>query len=125
MKPALWFSRHDPTAAQLRDIENGYCCWLVAIPEGIRLGNQTINSVADRCEVLRALRELALREKAQAIFGVFPVPIQVELVIIELRKGALDCYSAWNVQRAAEGGRPTFEHRSFCFVGWFPLAREY
>ena len=29
----------------------------------------------------------------------------------------LSCYAAWNVQRSTEGGKPTFEHRRWCFVG--------
>jgi len=124
MKPAIWFSRHDPTAAQLKEIGE-WSYNLVALPEGIQLGSQSINSVEEKNRVLRALSNLVLKNKAMAIFGVFPAPIQEELVIVEHRKGATNCYSAWNIQRAVEGGKPTFEHRCFCFVGWLPPAREY
>jgi len=123
---ALWFSRHQPTAAQVAEIEaRGYT--LVAIEEGMRLGAIPINSTEQVQLVWQDLVALARAGySAHAVFGVFPVP----LAATWLKAGTVQAcdglqpiptYGAWNVQRSTEGGRPTFCHKEWMHVGFMPL----
>jgi hypothetical protein len=74
--------------------------------------------------VLSALLALAAEHGAEACYGVFAAPVQESLhrtandaVQIGAWGRVLTCYAAWNVQRSADGGKPTFEHLRFCCVG--------
>jgi hypothetical protein len=122
-KSALWFSRHAPTSAQVAEIA-AMGCEIAALDDGLRLGAMTIADDGDLNAVLTALLGLAAKHQAAAVFGVFSAPVQECLhrtAEDAVQRGewgkALPCYAAWNVQRSAEGGKPTFEHRRFCCVG--------
>ena len=122
-KKAIWFSRHAPSAAQLAEIAAmGF--ELAALDDGLRLGAMNLFDDGDLAAVLSALLELASDHMAEAVYGVFAAPVQECLhrtANDAVRAGewgrVLTCYAAWNVQRSADGGKPTFEHRKFCCVG--------
>ena len=123
MKKALWFSRHAPTEAQISELaERGY--EIAALDDGLRLGAMTLADDGDLNAVLSAVLGLAAEHGAEACFGVFAAPVQECLhrtAADAVQAGewgrVLTCYAAWNVQRSADGGRPTFQHRRFCCVG--------
>jgi hypothetical protein len=123
MKNALWFSRHAPSEAQVAEIAAmGY--EVAALEDGIRLGAVNLSDDGDLYAVLMALLGLASKHDAEACFGVFAAPVQECLhrtANDAVQAGEWDrplaCYAAWNVQRSADGGKPTFEHRRFCCVG--------
>jgi len=125
-RPALWFSRHEPTAEQLADVvARGYT--LVALTEGMTLGAVNIVGPKDAEMVYSSLLELASAHGARAVFGVFPTPIQAQLCLrsIELAlcgpealRGGVSCYASWNAKRTPDGGRPTFAHQSWELVGY-------
>jgi len=113
---AIWFSRHRPTASQLAEINDmGFS--LVALDEGLRLGAVNLADDAMLENTLAQLAALAADNKADAVFGVFPAPIQERLVSGTAIGVGTPCCASWNVQRAVEGGKPTFEHKRFCAVG--------
>jgi hypothetical protein len=123
-RPAIWFSRHDPTVEQVADVEaNGNT--LVAIEDGKRLGAISIETDEDLHRVIGDLIALARTHEAYVIYGVFPVPMSEQL----LRNDAasyndddhdydyLTCKASWNVMRSVEGGKPTFKHKQWVYVG--------
>ena len=113
---AIWFSRHRPTATQLAEIEEkGFS--LVALEEGMRLGAVDLADDATLEITFAQLEALAADNKADAVFGVFPAPIQERLAGDTFGGVGAPCYASWNVQRSVEGGKPTFEHKRFCRVG--------
>jgi len=83
-------------------------------------GKMVINTFADRDAMMVALRELVVRNGAEAIFGVAPTPI-----LGAMHRGILGSkrtvpfYASWNVARSVEGGKPSFEHFLFEEVGAF------
>lgn len=118
MKPmnAIWFSRHRPAASQLAEIdEMGFD--LVALDEGLRLGAVNLADDTVLETTIAELGALTRDNKADAVFGVFPAPIQERLVNEAITGIGTPCYASWNVQRSIEGGKPTFEHKRFCGVG--------
>lgn len=118
---AVWFSRHAPTAAQLSDVRLlGH--HMVDVEAGRALGMKEINSFDDRDAMMVALRELVVRNGAEAIFGVAPTPILNAMLreVLGSRR-MVPFYAAWNVARSAEGGKPTFEHFLFEEVGAFKV----
>lgn len=121
-KNAIWFSRHQPTPAQLAECEQRG--WnLVAIDEGVDLGARNIMDDGDVFGVGNVLLGLAKEHNAAAIIGVWTAPMQELLARTAqdaVQRGewqGVECYAAWNVTRPAEGGKPVFEHRRFCAVG--------
>jgi len=113
---AVWFSRHRPTASQLAEINDmGFS--LVALDEGLRLGAVNLADDATLENTLAQLETLVRDNKADAVFGVFPAPIQERLVSGTAIGVGTPCCASWNVQRSVEGGKPTFEHKRFCAVG--------
>ena len=116
MKKAIWFSQHEPTAAQRAEIERaGYK--LINVEEGTRLGSYPINNEDDVSFVLSTLRA----SEPDAVFGVFPVPIQREITICARWANddvtSVPCFAAWNINLAPEGEPPKFEHKCFAWVG--------
>lgn len=73
----------------------------------------------------RHLVDLVGRERAERIYGVFSAPIQEKLLdthFAAVHRGdftgtEVPCFSAWNVSRTVDGGKPTFHHQRFCLVG--------
>lgn len=121
-KNAIWFSRHQPTAAQLAECEQRG--WQVAgLDEGIKLGAMNLLDDGDVHAVGAALLALAQEHSAAAIIGVWTAPMMELLArtaqdAVQLGEwGGVECYAAWNVSRPTEGGKPVFEHRRFCAVG--------
>jgi hypothetical protein len=121
VKPALWLSRHEPTKTQVQEIEEkGFI--LVGEQDGKNLGETSITDEDAQTFFFEQLMEVIKLHKVEAIFGVFPVPV------LELMAHSVDdcggdmsklipCWSAWNVMRASQGEKPTFQHLRFCWVG--------
>lgn len=121
-KNAIWFSRHQPTQAQLDECAaRGWN--VVALDEGMRLGAMNIMDDGDVHAVGTALLSLAEEHSAVAIIGVWTAPMQELLARTAqdaVQKGewiGVECYASWNVTRPTDGGKPVFEHRRFCAVG--------
>jgi hypothetical protein len=125
MKTAIWFSRHTPTAAQIEDAARlGYT--LTVTETGTRLGTMDIADNGDVKVIVSALLGHVAEQNAAAIFGVFAAPILGQLARTaddirqsgECREGKdIPCFAAWNVMRAVEGAKPTFEHRKWVGIG--------
>jgi hypothetical protein len=121
MKKAIWFSRHQPTQAQIDDAFHGVVLWdveIVAVSEGMALGSINLESDEDVTKVVTEIRALVQKHQADMVLGVFPVPVQAILVAFgEADEPVTMCYAAWNIQRSQEGGKPTFTHKEWMFVG--------
>lgn len=130
MKTAVWFSRHQPTADQIADAERlGYT--ITAIETGKTLGAVDIRDNGDVKAVVSGVLAQVAEHKAAAIFGVPAAPILAQFARTAadaVQRGAfvapdgqengdVPFFAAWNVQRASEGGKPTFEHRQWVLVG--------
>lgn len=121
-KNAIWFSRHQPTQAQLAECEQRG--WnVVAVDQGMELGARNVLDDGDVYAVGAALLALAQEHSAVAIIGVWTAPMQ-ELLVRTAQDSfqmgwwcGVPCYSAWNVTRPVVNGSPRFEHRRFCAVG--------
>lgn len=116
---AVWFSRHEPTEVQLEEAEDlGYD--IVATEDGIHLGSINIQDESDLDEIVEQLAELIAIHDADAIFGVFPVPIQgriSENMEDSNTEEYVPCFASWNISRTLEGGKPTFSHYEWVQVG--------
>lgn len=124
-KKAVWFSRHEPTPAQIEDAAtHGYA--LVAVEDGRRLGRMTLNNDGDTRAVLTALLGLVVEHGADGVYGVAATPVQAQFgrtAEDAVQRGQWDAgdvpfWAAWNVERSAEGGKPTFTH-----YAWRPVGR--
>ena len=129
LKPAIWFSRHMPSQAQLSEAEEkGF--FFPEISEGMALGARSI----DDCDALRGviagISRLARQHSARAVFGVFPTPMlgslnntaQYAVLYGDWCPRDLTCYASWNISRTPEGGKPTFAHYKWVCVGALALA---
>lgn len=121
-KNAIWFSRHKPTAEQLREIE-AIPYQLVGIEEGMALGARALTSDEDVKAVMDGIAQQLVAHKAEAIFGVFPTPILAwwdegaeQARYMESSVPRYPCFAAWNVQRSEEGKPPTFCHKKWLQV---------
>ncbi len=103
----IWFSRHEPTPEQRTGVD------FLAVEEGKAWGATTLDTDDDVTRVVRALQDICEREKCWRIYGVFPVPIMGRFD----PEGTIQCYGAWNVNRAAEGQKPTFHHKRWICIG--------
>lgn len=124
MQNVIWFSRHAPTPAQTEEMEFlGFTP--VAVDEGMSLGGIDLQDSYEVTLLVNTITQLARENRAKNIFGVFPTPILERMSRVArwaVERGdftgeELGCYAAWNVQRSAEGGKPTFVHRRFCYIG--------
>lgn len=130
MKKAIWFSRHQPTAEQIADAEKlGY--EITGIETGKQLGAMDIRDNGDVTVVVSGVLALVAEHKAEAIFGVPSTPIMSQIArtatdavsrqgftkLDGQENGDVPFFAAWNVQRSVEGGKPTFQHREWCYVG--------
>jgi hypothetical protein len=120
----IWFSRHAPTAEQLADLASERR-EIVALEKGMALGACAINSEGDLQAVIGDLRDLAKDQGAVAIYGVFATPVQSIIADRTVREAphsgsddCIPCWASWNVARSVEGGKPTFSHRRFMWVGF-------
>jgi|BioPla2DNA2_1021312.scaffolds.fasta_scaffold34125_4 hypothetical protein len=124
---AIWFSRHQPTVAQLAEI-SAMGWQLCKLEDGLRLGAMNLQDDGDVHDVGYALLALAAKAEADAIIGVWTAPMQEVLArtaqdCVQLGEWrGVPCYAAWNTSRAQEGGKPVFEHRRFCCVGRLHLS---
>jgi hypothetical protein len=103
---------------QLADLEaKGH--QIVGLSEGMALGSRSINTPAELGDMIERIEGLAAQHAASAVYGVFSAPVQS--VIADRTSGdtgvGLACYASWNVSRSEEGGKPTFAHRAFLWVG--------
>jgi hypothetical protein len=122
-RKVIWFSRHEPTADQLRECrQRGWA--VVGLDEGMRLGGVAIQDEGDVYAVGKALCALAAEHGADGVIGVWAAPMQEVLYVTArdaIRRGGadgLECFASWNTSREREGGAPTFSHYKFCNVGW-------
>lgn len=124
MKKWVWFSRHTPTTEQLDELRaNGI--ELVEVNVGIALGAVDLTTDEGVWFLVAALKALVAKHNASAIVGVLPVPVlgamwhvaQDAIMRGDTKGGDTPCYSAWNITRSDEGGRPQFTHKRFVFVG--------
>ena len=116
MKKAKWFSRHQPTPEQIADAARmGY--EIAGVSEGMELGARALLHQTDVWEIAG---KIAPGGTDVVLFGVFPTPLrgywfsnhQTERAVSAFAEITL--FEAWNVQRTAEGGKPTFEHLRWC-----------
>ncbi|MDD2479337.1 MAG: hypothetical protein PHS31_05560 [Victivallaceae bacterium] len=124
MMKAFWFSRHTPTEAQVQELESlGY--ELIVNDASYQLGNIELTNDDTVAAVLIGILSVCDLVGAKVCAGVFPVPIaqaamrtaDEAIAAGDYLPGTITLMAAWNVNRAAEGGRPTFEHKRFCRVG--------
>jgi hypothetical protein len=124
MKKAIWFSRHQPTAGQLDDAS---CMGfeISVTTEMTALASLSIETDADVDRI-----DNALQDAHCAVFGVFAAPLQERLTacaqaeVLDTAENQPDeraiwspCFSAWNLTRTPEGGKPTFTHHKWVLVG--------
>lgn len=122
--PAIWLSRHAPTASQIADA-NALGYRITAIPEGQQLGSLDLQDEGDVKALVAGVLALCAQHNATAIFGVFAAPLvaQIARTAAEcIQRGGLAgdevrAFSSWNVQRTSEGGKPTFTHRCWVACG--------
>lgn len=120
-QPVLWFSRHVPCEAQLDELAvMGYK--IVALEETMALASATLLTEWDAQCTWWALARLVQQNEAVAVFGVFPAPIAGKANMPGVparlsRYATTPLYAAWSVNRAPEGERPQFAHKSFVCVG--------
>ena len=118
-RKVIWFSRHDLTESQLESIKGAYDD--VEIINMKELASKTITDWSEALEVLAALQDMAGKNAVMEVYGVFPPPIQFELsnhCMVSHERNQVPCYTAWNVNRAPEGERPTFEFKEWVRVGF-------
>ena len=128
-KKAIWFSRHQPSAAQIEDAASmGYD--LTVTSEGLALGSMDLRDNGDVLACVSGLLGHCAETGAVAIFGVFAAPIlaQIARTSEDIRQrgecvepdggnGDFPCFAAWNVMRSVEGGKPAFQHRQWLGIG--------
>ena len=124
MKTSIWFSRHQPTAEQVADASAmGY--EITAIESGKALGSISLKDDGDVKAVVSGVLGLVAEHSAVAIFGVWPNDVQAQwqrtaddaVQIGGWGDGDIPCFGASNVSRSVEGGKPTFDHRTWKLVG--------
>jgi len=111
----LWISRHQPTE-QMED--------LLVTDIGLELGARNLTTSSDIDDYMEALANLvdSRFERIAGVAGVFPP------AVLERFKRSMEAhhlqpvrilpvYAAWNINRAAEGEKPTFEFHSWCHIG--------
>lgn len=115
-KKAIWFSRHAPSAEQLREIEASPY-QLVGVEEGMALGAKVLESDEDVTAVMDGIAKNLVAFEAEAIFGVFPTPILAQWDLAAAQANFMGynvprypCFASWNSQR---GG---FSHKKWLQV---------
>jgi hypothetical protein len=93
---------------------------IAALAEGMALGSRSIDDRSGVDDLIERVIELVNEHEAQAVYGVFAAPVQSRLAenAAEQKGYGLSCYAAWNVCRSPEGGKPTFTHKEFVWVGF-------
>lgn len=95
-------------------------------PAATAMASMTIGSEEELAEVVAFLRKAAA--EYMAIAGVFPAPVMGVIAgdTIEDTYAAgqgvfstptVPVFTAWNIQRPEEGGKPTFQHHKWVHVG--------
>ncbi len=122
--PALWLSRHTPTADQIADAQRlGYA--ISHVEDGIRLGSLDLKDEGDLKALITATLGLCAETGSRAIFGVIAAPVLAQMArtandAVQLGEWSpfdIPVYVSWNVQRTVEGGKPTFAHRCWLLAG--------
>ena len=118
MKKSIWVSRHTPTPEQATDAAtSGF--EIVVTPEGVAIGSRSLETDGDVFSFVTSIRHLAEKHGCRAVHGVFSAP-----VLGYMYEGKDDNYAwlpafvAWNVSRTPEGGKPTFTHKKWVWVGY-------
>lgn len=110
---AIWFSRHEPTEQQVRELKDREVSELIRCD----LGARNIDTEEQLNSVMRELKKLMSEHGATEVFGVFPTPLLYYIRVPEPDGFHASFFAAWNVQRSSEGGKPTFSHKAFLLVG--------
>jgi hypothetical protein len=112
MKKSVWFSRHPATPEQLAEIAS------MGFPPPVDASALSAVSIETADDINRVVDGLvAISPDGDCgIFGVFAAPIQGVIATLP-RTGNRQCFSAWNVTRTVVGGKPTFTHKQWVFVG--------
>ena len=84
---------------------------------GISLGSISLRSIDDVHYIIYELVNLCTDTGATMVAGVFPAPIQAFLHMSCDTGFSIPCFASWNVMRALEGEKPSFEHKQFVLVG--------
>jgi hypothetical protein len=116
---AIWFSRHEPSPAQLADLD------IANIEAGMALGAQSITSPEEAAAMARTLRALAKEHGATAVAGVFSTAMLEEAwknAIFAVQRGdfgggSISLLAAVNESRTPEGGTSTFAHLRWGEIG--------
>lgn len=126
MKKVMWFSQHEPTNDQLKEMIGKKWEITTNIEKGISLGKVIMETEADVFSVGHAILDLCEEEKINLIIGVFSAPMQQAIFNTACDAvsrggwdGAIPCWSAWNIRRGSKEG---FKHQKFIPVG--ALSRE-
>jgi hypothetical protein len=119
MEKVIWFSRHEMTPKQRDEIvtQHGDDVEIINCSD---LASINLIDSGDVDIVWSKLQNIIDNNyhDLPAVYGVFTAPIQERIMEQCEKIRGTPCYSAWNVQRSVEGGKPTFEHKRFCFVGY-------
>lgn len=103
------------------------------------VASMSVETDADVNSVMRDIADCVKQSGASAVFGVFAAPVQ-SAIWAESRYGwvtaranderlvvydangrthsGVGFFAAWNISRTPEGGKPTFQHKRWCQVGW-------
>lgn len=114
MENVLWFSRHEPTAEQIKEItEDG--TRLIRTDKLKALAELQIDNQEQACAVYNALVVISQELGAERVYGVWPVDLLALFHRIRATGHLLPfgVYGAANKKRALEGQMPTFEHREW------------
>jgi hypothetical protein len=106
----LWFSRIAPTAEQAADLA-ARDCQIVAIDEGMALGSRVIGTPEELSSTIKDIEELAEKNSAVGIYGVFSTPIRAVMAdrTSENTGVGLGCYESWCAAPVT--------HKKFLWVG--------
>lgn len=117
------FTRHKLTPSQLGELPTGEridCSDLAGRNiSSLEEGRAILEEVRNR---LPALEEDDYKGRDVRIYGVIPVPIRALLAQKErapYQEGGLSVWEAFNVNRAKEGEKPTFEHVCWLCTGQY------
>lgn len=118
---ALWFSRHQPTEEQIKEIQGWNGSELIVDPRATELASKELVTEEDAFSALKQLLEIAEEISADAIVGVIPTPIRWAIFwvneITPYPTTETPIYEAWNVMRPAPDGKRTFAHKCFLKTG--------
>lgn len=128
-KKAIWFSRHHPTESQISEALHKHGFEIIAIPQGMTLGAVDYDGT-EATNVFGALKALAAKHGAKAVFGVFPTHIlsiawhdAVDAVTRGDWLAPIELWSAVNFKLAVTGQPATFAFGSWRLIAMMEAIR--